>query len=139
MLAKDFNIHYQNINGVHYLLTKLGLSWISARSKHPKQDKEAQALYKNFKQKAIDVLPTDTDLNKVDVWFQDETRIGQQGSITRIWAEKGTRPRAVRQQQFEYGYIFGALKIKRRANATHCQYCRHDRTFKLNISSYSKR
>jgi hypothetical protein len=29
-----------------YLLTKLGLSWISARSKHPKQDKEAQALYK---------------------------------------------------------------------------------------------
>jgi hypothetical protein len=23
MLAKDFNIHYQNINGVHYLLTKL--------------------------------------------------------------------------------------------------------------------
>jgi hypothetical protein len=45
------------------------------------------------------------DLNKVDVWFQDETRVGQQGSITRIWAEKGTRPRAVRQQQFEYGYI----------------------------------
>ncbi|CAC9436394.1 Mobile element protein [uncultured Gammaproteobacteria bacterium] len=28
--------------------------------------------------------------NKVDVWFQDETKIGQQGSITRIWAEKGT-------------------------------------------------
>jgi hypothetical protein len=24
------------------------------------------------------------------VWFQDETKIGQQGSITRIWAEKGT-------------------------------------------------
>jgi transposase len=36
MLAKDFNIHYQDINGVHYLLTKLGLSWISARSKHPR-------------------------------------------------------------------------------------------------------
>ncbi|VVM17537.1 hypothetical protein BSPWISOXPB_7947 [uncultured Gammaproteobacteria bacterium] len=45
------NIHYQNINGVHYLLTKLGLSWISARSKHPKQDKEAQALYKKLQTK----------------------------------------------------------------------------------------
>jgi hypothetical protein len=45
-------------------------------------------------------LPTDTDLNKVDVWFQDETRVGQQGSITRIWAEKGTRPRAVRRIAF---------------------------------------
>ncbi len=71
--------------------------------------KKRKRYIKNFKQKAIDVLPADTDLNKVDVWFQDETRIGQQGSITRIWAEKGTRPRAVRQQQFEYGYIFGAV------------------------------
>lgn len=48
------------------------------------------------------------NLAKVDVWFQDESRVGQQGSITRMWAPKGTRPRAVRQQQFEYCYIFGA-------------------------------
>lgn len=46
--------------------------------------------------------------DQVDIWFQDETRVGQQGSITRIWAEKGVRPRAIRQQQFEYSYIFGA-------------------------------
>jgi hypothetical protein len=32
-------------------LTKLGLGWISARSKHPKQDKEAQALYKKLQTK----------------------------------------------------------------------------------------
>jgi hypothetical protein len=32
-----------------------------------------KGLIKNFKQKAINVLPADTDLNKVDVWFQDET------------------------------------------------------------------
>jgi hypothetical protein len=25
------------------------------------------------------------------------------------------------------------------ANVTRCQYCRHDRIFKINISSYSKR
>lgn len=29
--------------------------------------------------------------------------------MTRIWAIKGTRPRAIRQQQFEYAYIFGAV------------------------------
>lgn len=45
----------------------------------------------------------------MEVWFQDEHRIGQQGSLTRIWARKGSRPRAVRQQQFIYGYIFGAV------------------------------
>jgi transposase len=29
--------------------------------------------------------------------------------VTRVWAIKGTRPRAIRQQQFEYAYIFGAV------------------------------
>jgi transposase len=45
----------------------------------------------------------------VEVWFQDEHRIGQQGSLTRIWARKGSRPRVARQQQFIYSYIFGAV------------------------------
>lgn len=35
--------------------------------------------------------------------------MGQQGSTTRIWAPKGTRPRAIKQQQFEYAYIYGAV------------------------------
>ena len=45
----------------------------------------------------------------MEVWFQDEHRIGQQGSLTRIWARKGSRPRVARQQQFISGYIFGAV------------------------------
>jgi transposase len=53
-------------------------------------------------------LPEGTDLKKVEIWFQDEARVGQQGTITRMWAEKGTRPRALRQLQYEYAYIFGA-------------------------------
>lgn len=43
------------------------------------------------------------------MWFQDEARFGQQNQTTRIWAETGTRPRVVKQQQFEYGYLFGAV------------------------------
>jgi transposase len=45
----------------------------------------------------------------VDIWFQDEARVGQRGTLTRTWAKKGTRPRLTRQQQFEYAYIFGAV------------------------------
>lgn len=45
----------------------------------------------------------------LEVWFQDEARIGQQGNLTRIWAEKGTRPRIIKDQRFSYGYIFGAV------------------------------
>jgi len=48
-------------------------------------------------------------LEQVDVWFQDEARVGQQGTVTRQWAIKGTRPRVIRQQQFNYTYIFGAV------------------------------
>lgn len=48
-------------------------------------------------------------LDRIDVWFQDEARFGQQNTTTRIWAEKGTRPRAVKQQQFESAYLYGAV------------------------------
>ena len=49
----------------------------------------------------------------MEIWFQDETRIGQQGSITRTWFHKGKRPRLVRQQQFLNAYIFGAVCPKK--------------------------
>ena len=48
-------------------------------------------------------------LDRIDVWFQDEARFGQQNTTTRIWATKGTPPRAVRQQQFESAYLYGAV------------------------------
>jgi transposase len=45
---------------------------------------------------------------KVQVWFQDEARFGQQGTLTRQWALKGTRPSAWRQTQYDYLYVLGA-------------------------------
>lgn len=53
--------------------------------------------------------PAYLPLDRVDVWFQDEARFGQQNTTTRLWATKGSRPRAVKQQQFEYAYLFGAV------------------------------
>ena len=44
----------------------------------------------------------------VEIWSQDEIRIGQQGSLCRIWAKRGTRPRKVKQQQFLSTYVYGA-------------------------------
>jgi hypothetical protein len=43
------------------------------------------------------------------VWFQDEARVGQQGTLTRVWGERGGRPRAVRQTEYKWGYVFGAV------------------------------
>lgn len=54
-------------------------------------------------------MPTGVDARQVDIWFQDEMRVGQQGTLTRLWAPTGTRPRVVRQQQYTYAYVFGAV------------------------------
>ncbi len=58
-------------------------------------------------------MPKDIAPENVEIWFQDEARIGQRGTVTRLWAKRGTRPRVIRQQQFEYAYIFGAVCPKK--------------------------
>lgn len=42
------------------------------------------------------------------MWFQDEARFGQQGTLTRKWARTGSRPPAVKQTQYDYLYVLGA-------------------------------
>ena len=46
---------------------------------------------------------------KLEVWFQDEARFGQQGCNSRVWATRGSRPRALRQTEYESLYVFGAV------------------------------
>jgi len=46
---------------------------------------------------------------RVEVWLQDEMRFGQQGTMTTVWAETGSRPTVVRQTQYEWCYVFGAV------------------------------
>ena len=43
------------------------------------------------------------------MWFQDEARVGQQGTLTRVWARRGTRPRAMRDTRYQWAYLFGAV------------------------------
>jgi transposase len=45
----------------------------------------------------------------VEVWWQDEARVGQKNSITRRWARRGTRPLAPKDQRTKSAYLFGAI------------------------------
>jgi transposase len=45
----------------------------------------------------------------IEIWFQDEARVGQKNKITRRWAKRGTRPSAPRDQRTASAYIFGAI------------------------------
>ena len=49
------------------------------------------------------------EATRVEVWLQDEARVGQQGTLTRVWAERGSRPSAVKQTEYEWAYLFAAV------------------------------
>lgn len=46
---------------------------------------------------------------EIQVWVQDEARFGQKGSLTRVWARCGSRPRAPKQTQYQSLYLTGAV------------------------------
>jgi hypothetical protein len=45
----------------------------------------------------------------IELWWQDEARVGQQGTLTRLWAQRGSRPPAPRDCRYDWAYIFGAV------------------------------
>ena len=45
----------------------------------------------------------------IEIWWQDEARVGQKTKITRRWAKRGTRPSAPMDQRTCSAYIFGAI------------------------------
>jgi hypothetical protein len=62
-------------------------------------------------------LPPEAAGKPVEIWFTDEARVGQQGTLTRVWAKRGSRPRAPRDRRFEWAYLFGAICPERGTGA----------------------
>ena len=63
------------------------------RPQHKDADEELQAI---FKEVVVDQIQAIKDVHpdeEVQVWFEDEARFGQQGTLMRVWARWGTRPR----------------------------------------------
>jgi hypothetical protein len=46
---------------------------------------------------------------KIEIWFEDEARIGQKNGLVRQWARRGTRPSQAADQRYENAYLFGAI------------------------------
>jgi hypothetical protein len=53
----------------------------------------------------------------IEVWFQDEMRVGQKNKLTYLWARRGTRPRLDHDQRTQSTYLFGAICPQRGAGA----------------------
>src|SRR3954464_12424763 len=64
---------------------------------------------KGFAALVAGALPEHARGKPVEVWSQDEAHVGQQGTLTRVWARRGTRPRAPRDRRYAWAYLFGAV------------------------------
>ncbi len=54
-------------------------------------------------------LKGSTAATAVEIWFQDEARVGQKGGHAYVWAERGSRPLMARDNRHDSAYIFGAI------------------------------
>ena len=45
----------------------------------------------------------------IEIWYQDEARVGQKGTHAYVWAEVGSRPAMVRDNRHDSVHLFGAI------------------------------
>ena len=96
ILEQEFAARYTT-DGVYKLLHRLGYSDLMPRPCHPEAAPQAQAFFKEVVVEHTAAIAERHPEAKVEVWHQDEARFGQKGSLTRVWARRGSRPRRVRQ------------------------------------------
>jgi transposase len=98
-----------HVRSVGKLLRRLNFRRMSVRPQHPESDEAAQeAFKKNFADLARAAIPDSAVGKPIEFWWQDEARVGQQGTLTRIWARRGSRPRAAKDHRFTSAHLFGA-------------------------------
>ncbi len=108
ILANEFGVQ-RSLAAVYHLLHRLGYSYLRPRPRHRKADPQAIADFKQqWPERLAEVSAQHPD-KRLRVYFQDESRFGQQGTTTAVWARTGSRPTAVRQTEYEYLWVIGAV------------------------------
>ncbi len=109
ILKSEFNVTY-SLSGVYNLLHKARLSSIKPRPVHEKNDPAKMDAFKNkVYPEYIKKVKAENPDKKIDVWFQDETRFGEQGRLVKVWANTNTRPKQVKQLGYQSAYIIGSV------------------------------
>src|SRR3954469_14689027 len=95
ILEREFAARY-SLSGVYKLLHRLDYNDLMPRPQHPDADDQAQQFFKEIVVEHIEAIAERHPDAVIQVWHQDEARFGQQGTLTRVWARRGSRPRRVR-------------------------------------------
>jgi transposase len=108
ILAQEFNL-LRSLAGVYHLLHRLGYSYLRPRPRHRKADPEKQATFLREWPERLRTMAAAQPTKRLRIYFQDESRFGQQGTTTNVWAKQGSRPTAVRQTEYQYLWVLGAV------------------------------
>jgi len=108
ILQQEFGV-WRCLSAIYGLLHRMGYSYLRPRTKHYKADPEAQAAFlAQLPRRLADIQAAHPD-KRLRLFFQDESRFGQQGTTTNLWAKRGSRPSAVRQTEYEYLWVLGTV------------------------------
>jgi transposase len=107
ILEREFAARY-SLSGVYKLLHRLGYNDLMPRPQHPDASPEAQEFFREIVVEHIAAIAEQHPGDVIQVWHQDEARFGQQGTLTRVWARRGSRPRRRRQNGRESLYVLTA-------------------------------
>jgi transposase len=110
ILAQEFGVTL-SLQAVYDLLHTRDFSSLMPRPQHPDADEELQEIFKEVVVDQIQAIQEAHPDEEVQIWFEDEARLGQKGTLTRVWARKGSRPRAVRQNQYTSLYVLAAVCV----------------------------
>jgi len=108
LLAEEFGV-IRSLAAVYHLLHRLGYSYLQPRPRHRHSDPEKQAAFVRELPSRLQTIATARPNKQLRIYFQDESRFGQQGTTTQVWAKRGSRPTAVRQTEYEYLWVLGAV------------------------------
>lgn len=108
ILAEEFGV-LRSLPAVYYLLHRLGYSYLRPRPRHRKFNAQAQMEFQRQLPEELQRIAAAHPGKRLLAFFQDESRFGQQGTMTNVWARKGSRPVAVRQTEYEYLWVLGAV------------------------------
>lgn len=110
ILEREFGV-LMSLQSVYDLLGRLGYSSLMPRPQHEDANPEVQEFFKEIVVEQIEAIAEAHPDKEVRTYFEDEARFGTQGTITRVWAAKGSRPRAVRQNGREWLYVLMAVCV----------------------------
>ncbi len=108
ILRQEFGV-LMSLQAVYDLLHRLDYSSLMPRPQHEEANPEVQEFFKEVVVEQIEAIADEHPGQETRVYFEDEARFGQKGTITRVWAPKGSRPRAVRQTGYTSLYVPAAV------------------------------